>query len=170
MTIRQAKSDDFDTIHEFVKTAFQTAQMPYDNEEDFVLRLRARDTYIPELELVAEENGEIIGHIMFTKLTVNTDEGEYIGLLLAPLAVKLEERSKGIGEKLTYAGFEIGRKLGYTASFLVGYPDYYKKFGYKEIGEFGIENKTGIENEYVLGCEIVKGSLDNIMGYIDYME
>jgi len=170
MKIRQAKKEDYDNIYELVKIAFQTAEMPPDNEEDFVLDLRTRKSYIPELELVAEENGELIGHIMFTKQNIKTHKGEYIGLLLAPLCVKLEYRNQGVGEKLVYAGFEKAKELGYTSSFLAGYPKYYNKFGFKEINEFGIENKTEIPNEFVLGCEIVEGSLANVEGIIDELE
>ena len=170
MTMRQANVDDFDVIYEFVKTAFKTAKDSDGTEQDFVLKLRAGDTYIPELELVAIEDKEIIGHIMFTKLKVTTDNGDYTGLLLAPLAVDLDHRKKGVGESLIYAGFEFARKHGYTSAFLAGNPKYYGRFGFKEIGEFDIENKTSIPNEFVLGCEIVKDALKDIKGKIEYLE
>ena len=170
MEIRQVNKEDYNNINELVKTAFQTAELPYENEEQFVLELRKRDSFIPELELIAEENGEFVGHIMFTKQGVKTDNGDYTGLLLAPLCVKLEYRNQGVGEKLVYAGFEKAKELGYTSSFLAGYPKYYNKFGFKEINEFGIENKTEIPNEFVLGCEIVEGSLANVEGIIDELE
>ena len=169
MDIRQAKNTDFNAIHELVTVAFQTAEMPPDDEQSFVLRLRAGDTYLPELELVATSNNEIIGHIMFAKLNVRTDDGEYTGLLLAPLAVKLEYRNQGIGGRLVYAGFEAAAELGYTSVFLAGNPKYYGRFGFKEIGELGIENKTTIPDQFVLGCEIAEGSLKDVKGYIDYL-
>ncbi|KAI4453028.1 atp-dependent rna helicase rhle-related [Holotrichia oblita] len=151
MILRQAKNDDFNDIYEFVKIAFQTADVKDGTEQDFVLKLRARNTYVPELELVAVEDKEVIGHIMFTKLYVQADNGVYVGLLLAPLAVKLEHRKQGIGESLIGAGFEIAKKLGFSSAFLAGNPKYYGRFGFKEIGEFGIENRTEIPNQFVLG-------------------
>ena len=170
MEIRQSTPKDYDAIHDFVWLAFQTAEMPFDNEHEAVRRWRASDNYIPELELVAEENGEIIGHIMFQKLYIKNDNSEFVGLLLAPLAVKLEYRNKGIGEKLVYAGFEKAKGLGYSSAFLAGNPKYYNRFGFKEIGEFGLENKTEIPNQFVLGCEIIDGSLEKSSGYIDDLE
>ena len=52
----------------------------------------------------------------------------------------------------------------------MGYPKYYERVGFKEIGKLGIENKSGIENEFVLGLEIIVNSLENIKGYIDEIE
>ncbi|MCL2359799.1 N-acetyltransferase [Candidatus Bathycorpusculum sp.] len=168
MDIRTAQAEDFASIYGLVKIAFQTAEMPPANEEDYVLKWRANDNYVPELEFVAEEKGEIIGHIMLQKLIVHTnDDGNYMGLLVAPLCVKLEYRNQGVGGKLLYAGFEKAKEMGYTAAFLAGNPKYYNKFGFKEIDEFGIKNKTTIPNQFVLGCEIIKGSLENIKGFID---
>jgi len=167
VSVRNVQKKDFDSIYELVKIAFQTAEMPPSNEEDYVLKWRASDSYVSELEFVAEEKGEIIGHIMLQKLKIHTNNGIYFGLLVAPLCVKLEFRSLGIGGKLLYAGFEKAKELGYTVAFLAGNPKYYGRFGFKEVSEFGIENKTAIPNQFVLGCEIVKGSLENIKGYID---
>ena len=67
MTIRQATPEDFDAIYSLVKTAFQTAKVSDGGEQDFVLKLR-KGSYIPELELVAEEDGVLIGHIMLIVL------------------------------------------------------------------------------------------------------
>ena len=69
MTIRQATPKDFDAIYSLVKTAFQTAKVSDGGEQDFVLKLR-KGSYIPELELVAEEDGVLIGHIMLTGASI----------------------------------------------------------------------------------------------------
>lgn len=167
MEIRIAKKEDYEKIYQLVKTGFETAKVSDGTEQDFVYELRKRETYIPELELVAEENNTLIGHIMFTKQVVKTKQEDYIGLLVAPLCVKLEERGKRVGEKLMRAGFEKAKELGYTAAFLIGDSNYYKKFGYQQTGKFGIKNIAEVPDQYVLGCEIIKNSLENIEGTID---
>lgn len=96
MTIRQATPKDFDAIYSLVKTAFQTAKVSDGGEQDFVLKLR-KGSYIPELELVAEEDGVLIGHIMLTGASIRENGGCFGTLLLAPLSVALEWRAKGIG-------------------------------------------------------------------------
>ena len=99
MTIRQATPKDFDAIYSLVKTAFQTAKVSDGGEQDFVLKLR-KGRYIPELELVAEEDGVLIGHIMLTGASIRENGGCFGTLLLAPLSVALEWRAKGIGAAL----------------------------------------------------------------------
>jgi len=171
MNIRKTQKTDFDAIYDLVKIAFQTAEMPPSNEEDYVLKWRASDNYISELELVAEEKNELIGHIMLQKLKIHMhDDSEYIGLLIAPLCVKLKYRSQGIGGKLLHAGLDKAKEMGYTAAFLAGNPKYYNRFGFKEITNFAIENKTTVPNQFVLGYEIIPGALKNIKGFIDTLK
>ena len=88
MTIRQATPEDFDAIYSLVKTAFQTAKVSDGDEQDFVLKLR-KGRYIPELELVAEEDGVLIGHIMLTGASIRENGGCFGTLLLAPLSVAI---------------------------------------------------------------------------------
>ena len=71
MTIRPAQAGDYSEIYSLVQTAFATAKVSDGTEQDFVLELRRRDTYRPELELAAEENRQLIGHILLTPLPVS---------------------------------------------------------------------------------------------------
>ena len=81
--------------------AFDSAEYKDGTEQDLVNALRNGNAYIPELSLVAEENGKIIGYIMFTKATVSETEI----LALAPLAVLPEYQRKGVGTAIIwYAG------------------------------------------------------------------
>ena len=89
MKIRVVNKSDFKDIYNLVKEAFKTAQVSDGNEQDFVLELRKRVFYIPSLEFVAEEQGKLIGHIMFTKQAVDLEKGKLKALLIAPLCVDL---------------------------------------------------------------------------------
>lgn len=166
MIIRQAKKEDYDNIYEFVKEAFSTADVSDGTEQDFVVELRGGSTYIPKLEFVALDGEELVGHIMFTRQEVVKKNSIYMGLLVAPLSVKLSHRSEGVGTALMHHGFEEAEKLGYEAAFLAGNPEYYSRFGYEQTTVFGIKNVTEIPDQYVLGCEIKKGSLANVRGTI----
>lgn len=86
MTIRPAQAGDYSEIYSLVQTAFATAKVSDGTEQDFVLELRRRDTYRPELELVAEENGQLIGHILLTILPVQGAPQGLRGLMVAPCA------------------------------------------------------------------------------------
>ncbi len=168
MIIRQEEPKDFAEIYDLVKVAFQTAKVADGNEQDFVNQLRASDNYIPELALVAEENGKLVGHIMLTKNYITASSSKVEALLLAPLCVALEYRNRGIGSKLVEHSFELAKKLGYRAVFVVGDPAYYSRFGFKRSVLFGIR-ALNIPDEYVMVHELVAGALVDVTGTVTVM-
>lgn len=109
MTIRPERPSEFPLLYEFIQTAFATAAVSDGTEQDFTDRLRAGGGYIPELALVAEEDGAIVGHIMLTRTPLQTDSAEYDTLLLAPLSVALSHRSQGVGSALVKAACDKAR-------------------------------------------------------------
>lgn len=135
MTIRKEQPNDFDKVYQVVKTAFETAEQSDGNEQDLVNSLRKSSSYIPELSLVYELNGDIVGHIMFTKLKI----GDHIELALAPLSVLPEYQRQGIGTSLIKEGHRIARSLGYHYSVVLGSERYYPKAGYIPAENFGIK-------------------------------
>ena len=168
--IRVVTESDFKEIYDFVETAFKTAEVSDGTEQDFVLELR-KGAYIPELELVMVDKTGIIGHIMFTEQKVDVTDRSgvpsiFTGLLIAPLSVKLEYRNKGVGAALMKEGFKRAVERGYKAAFLVGNPEYYKRFGFKETGQYGIKNVSEIPDQFVLGCELGQDSLKGLTGSI----
>lgn len=87
--VRQITKADYSTVYNLIKTAFETAEHRDGDEQDFAVNLRNGENYIPELDLVAEMEGSLIGHIMFTKTYVTKpDDSRYNTLLVAPLAVE----------------------------------------------------------------------------------
>lgn len=118
-----------------VQKAFEHTEHTDQDEHYLVGRLRKSDGFIPELSLVAENGGKIIGQIMFTKLKVGNTEQ----LALAPVAVLPEYQGKGVGKALILEGHIIAKNLGYEFSVLIGHPDYYPRLGYVDASEFGIK-------------------------------
>lgn len=168
MRIRQEREEEFPAIYDLVKVAFQTAKVSSGDEQNFVLRLRAGGNYIPELALVAEEDGKLLGHIMLTKTFFVEQGREHEVLLLAPISVVLESRNQGIGKALVEEVFRLAREKDYTAAVLVGDPAYYERFGFRPTLDFGIKNTNGIPDQYVMACELIPGALQNIGGAISF--
>ena len=162
MTIRQATPEDFDAIYSLVKTAFQTAKVSDGDEQDFVLKLR-KGRYIPELELVAEEDGVLIGHIMLPGASIRENGGCFGTLLLAPLSVALEWRAKGSGAALIREALAKAAALGHSSAVLIGDPGYYGRFGFHSAASISY---PGVPGEYTLACELTPGALRNISGAI----
>lgn len=165
--IRQITVADYSTVYKLIQTAFETAEHRDGDEQDFAVNLRNGENYIPELDLVAEMDGRLIGHIMFTKTYVSKPDGSrYNTLLVAPLATLLECRRMGVGAALMNEGFRIAQTMGYQSAFLLGDPDYYQRFGYKLTHLYGI-NHESMPAEYLMTKEFVSGALDGITGLIN---
>lgn len=150
MRIRKETAADYEAVYSVVKRAFAHAEHADGNEQDLVDALRKGDAFIPELSLVAEADGKIVGHIMFTKATV---AGKPV-LALAPLSILPEYQRKGIGQALIQEGHKIAKELGYTHSVVFGSEKYYPKAGYSPAEDFGIKAPFDVPRENFMTCMI----------------
>lgn len=163
MLIRKEEPKDYETIYAVVKDAFDSAEHADGNEQDLVNDLRKGEAFIPDLSLVAEIDGKIVGHIMFTRATV----GESTVLALAPLSVLPEYQRRGIGISLIQAGHKIADQLGYGYSIVLGSEKYYPKAGYLPAGKFGIKPPFDVPDENFMAYKI-KGNAPDVYGVIRY--
>lgn len=163
--IRQAEEKDYNSIYAVVKTAFESAEHADGNEQDLVNALRMGDSYIPELSLVYEIDGKIVGHILFTKATV----GEKTVLALAPLSVLPEYQRQGIGLSLIDAGHRIAKMQGYEYSVVLGSEKYYPKAGYVPADTFGILPPFDVPRENFMVCKL-SGNATAVHGAMKYAE
>lgn len=167
LIVRQITEADYSTIYNLIKTAFETAEHCDGDEQDFAVNLRNGVNYISELDLVAELDGVLIGHIMFTKTYVTRPDGnKYNTLLVAPLSVLLEYRSIGAGSALMKEGLRIAQAMGYESAFLIGDPNYYLRFGYQPTLQYSISHES-IPAEYLMAKEFEPGALDGVTGVIN---
>jgi len=162
--IRQECEADYDSVFEVVKSAFETMEVASGDEQDLVNRLRKSTVFVPELSLVAEHDGNILGHIMFTKMKVGT----HPALALAPVAVLPKYQKQGIGAKLIVEGHRIARELGHSVVILVGHPDYYPRFGYKPAGEYNIQAPFDVPVDAFMVMELREGGLKEVSGMIEF--
>lgn len=116
--IRRETPEDYKEIHNVVKTAFASAEHSDGDEQELVERLRASSAYLPELALVAEEDGEIVGYLLMTEITV----GETAAVTVGPLAVLPCAQGRGIGGALIRAGHEIAKKWGMGSAYCWAMP------------------------------------------------
>ncbi len=117
MLVRPEKQEEFPYLYDFIRTAFATARVSDGSEPDFVDVLREGVNYIPELALVAEKEGKIIGHILFTRTYLSIPGGRSEALLLAPVAIATEKRDKGMGAALIREGMSRAKGMGFRAVF-----------------------------------------------------
>jgi predicted N-acetyltransferase YhbS len=170
MNIRQENRNDYDTIYQLVRTAFETAKVKDGHEQDFVNSLRDSSKYIPELALVAEEDGSIIGHIMLSRTCVENETGKFEALHLAPVSVVLEHRNQGVGSKLIQTAMKLATDMGFQAVFLAGDPAYYRRFGFVPTIRYGIKYSAEIPEElvdHIMVCELAPNALDGVYGKVE---
>ena len=137
-----------------------------------VEEIRAKRFYLPELELVMVEDGEVIGYVMFSRFHL---EGKYENelLLLSPAAVKTELQRQHISKELIEYGFEKARKLGYRAVLVEGNPMNYRSRGFVTSADHGITAHSSVglpAPECLMVRELVTGGLEGITGQLRYTD
>lgn len=158
--IRAETDADHAAIHAVNAAAFPTAA-----EADLVdaLRQQAR----PLISLVAEQDGAIVGHILFTPVTLDSRADLRI-MGLAPMAVAPDHQRSGIGSALIRAGLEQCRQLGYSAVVVLGHPEYYPRFGFVPSVRFHLRSEYDVPDEVFMVQELEPGALDGVSGTARY--
>lgn len=163
MLIRKEEPKDYEIIYSVVKSAFDSAEHADGNEHDLVKALRKGEAYISELSLVAEIDGKIVGHIMFTKAKVEDNTV----LALAPLSVIPEYQRQGIGTALIKEGHRIAKELGYGYSIVLGSETYYPRVGYFPAERYGVSPSFTVASENFMVYRL-KEDAPSIQGILKY--
>ncbi len=143
------------------------------NESAFESRAEAnlvdtlRELAQPVVSLVAVENGEVVGHIMFSPVVLSEDPDLKL-MGLAPMAVVPEFQHHGIGSALVREGLEKCRQLGCAAVVVLGHPDYYPRFGFLPSSRFDIDSEYEVPEEVFMLIELQPGALSGKNGRVKY--
>ena len=137
IVIRNETHDDVCAITEVTIAAFKTLEISNHTEQFIVEALRAAKALT--VSLVAEMDGRVVGHIAFSPVTISDGTGNWYGL--GPVSVLPECQRQGIGKALIEEGLSRLKGLNAQGVCLVGHPDYYRKFGFK--------NEPGLVHEGV---------------------
>ncbi len=165
LTIRPETPADYPAVREINLAAFDTAV-----EADLADSMRDTPEYISELSLVAELDGVLVGHALFSEVTIEQETGKLTALSLGPIAVLPEHQRHGIGSALIEHGHQRGRELGYPFVVLIGHPWYYPRFGYVEARPHGLVTIWEVSDPVFMVCELKAGALGNAAGTIRYPE
>lgn len=149
--IRKETKADFEIVQKVIERAFENESYSDHKEHFLVSKLRKSDAFIPELSLVAEHNNMIIGHILLTKLTIETiDKKNIQSLALAPVSVLPEYQKKGVGSALILESHKIAKNLGFKSIILLGHKDYYPRFGYEPTVKYGLKSPFDVPDEFFM--------------------
>ena len=160
MLIRLEQPADVAAIHAINGAAFETSA-----EADLVDALRAQAA--PTISLVADHDGSIVGHILFSPVSLTGhDELKIMGL--APMAVVPAQQRRGIGSALVREGLEHCRARGSGAVVVLGHPEFYPRFGFVPASRFGITSEYDVPDEAFMALELEIGVLEGKTGAIRY--
>lgn len=168
--IREEQKQDYKTVEHVIKEAFANVSISDQTEHELVSNIRNSDAYIRELSLVAidKDTGQIVGHILYSKIAIINEEHSIESLALAPVSVTLTYQNKGVGKLLIEESLRIASKLGYESVIVLGHPNYYPKFGFQKASRWGIKAPFQVPDEVFMALELKKDSLKNVSGVVKY--
>ncbi len=165
LLVKQINQNDFAITENITREAFWNVYKPGCSEHLVLNKLRKSQSYIKELDLVAMNNNQVVGHIISTKAkVVDSLNKEYEVLCVGPLSVLPDFQKKGIGGKLMKESIKIAKRLGFRGMILFGNPDYYHRFGFRNAKEFEITTKDYQNFEPFMALELFKNALIDVKG------
>lgn len=159
--IREEALTDIVAIERINEQAFGLPQ-----EAQLVAALRAAGKIA--LSLVAVVDGVVVGHALFSPVTIEGNcEGE-TAVALGPIAVDPVWQGQGVGGQLVREGMVRCRERGFTAMIVLGHPTYYPRFGFVPASRFGLRSEYKVRDEVFMAQPLQAGALSNCSGLVKY--
>ena len=164
--IRLEREEDYREVEALTREAFWNVYRP-GCLEHYVLHCYRNDAaFMPELDLVMEVDGKIIGHVMYAHSAIKADNGSMIPIMtFGPISIAPEYKRQGYGKILLDYSMEQAEKKGAGALAIVGNIDFYGKSGFVPAKTRGIRYEDDPEADYFLIKELKPGFLDGISGF-----
>lgn len=161
MSVRREKLADIPAIREISESVFGQP-----GEADLVDALRA--TGKVALSLVAVDDDDVVGYVLFSPAVIEAKRGNIAALGMAPLAVTPLRQRCGIGSQLIRTGIDQCRQLGHERVVVVGHPEYYRRFGFVRADKFGLRCEYDVPVENFMVLALTPGALENCAGLARY--
>lgn len=161
LIIRNEKEADRRIVEEITRRAFYNLYIPGCVEHYLVHLMREHEDFIPELDFVAELDGQVVGNIMFTRAALTDEQGVETNILtFGPLCIAPEHQRKGFGKKLMEHAFRQAAGMGCGVIVIFGSPANYVSSGFKSCKKFNICLDNGKFPAAMMVKELKEGSLD----------
>jgi putative acetyltransferase len=161
VVIRREAPEDGAAVREVNERAFEQP-----DEAEIVDRLRSHGKVL--LSLVAVREDRVVGHILFTRVVVESCEESFTAVGLGPMAVLPELQKRGVGSLLVREGLDACRKREHEVVVLVGHPEYYPRFGFVPASRYGLTCEFEVPDEVFMAVELREGALAGRTGRVRY--
>lgn len=168
VTFRPERPADHRAVELLTRDAFWGTGSPRCSEHLLVRRLREAAAFLPELDVVAEDGGELVGHVVWSRARV-VEAGPHGPVThdvvtFGPLSVAPAHQGRGIGTALLRHTMAAAARLGHRAVVVYGHPDYYPRQGFVRGADVGITGPGGIAPDALMARELVPGGLVGVRG------
>lgn len=160
LNVRSERPEDFAAVEAINTEAFER-----DAEALLVQALRDRDGTI---SMVAEVDGVVCGHILFSTITLASGSFPVAPLGLGPMSVLPDRQNRHIGTALVEAGLAECQRRGAPFVVVLGHPEYYPRFGFVPASTFGVRCKWPVPDEVFMALELTQDSLRDVTGVVHY--
>ena len=158
--IRPETTADHEAIRHVNRLAFS-------QDEEARLVDALREGGFVRVSLVAEKEGQVVGHILFSDLPIITGDGTVAALALAPMAVLPELQRQGIGSALVQSGLATCRLQSHRIVVVLGHAHFYPRFGFSPKLAAHLESPFSGSDSF-MALELVPGALDGVVGRVQY--
>jgi putative acetyltransferase len=158
--IRNETPDDHSAVREVNERAFGRP-----NEATLVDMLRSANKAL--ISLVALDQGRVVGHILFSTVSVVVAPENFRGVGLGPMSVLPEFQNMGIGSSLVREGLEACKREKYGAVVVLGHTKFYPRFGFSKAKDYGLDNEYDATDAFMV-MELEGGVLEGVSGLVKY--
>ena len=159
--IRYESPRDYTAVRRINERAFEGPA-----EADIVDSLRG--IAHPQISLVAVIDGQVVGHIFFSPVSIESGSSIFYAVGLGPMAVLPEYQGQAIGSRLVRQGLLECKRLGHTIAVVIGHPDYYPRFGFTKAVEKGLTYEYEVPDEAFMVAELTPDALRGRIGVVKY--
>ena len=165
LIIRNERENDYRAVEQLIREAFWNLYVPGCNEHFILHNLRNSSDFIPELDFVAEKEGQIVGQIVYSRGIISYARGEDKEVIsFGPVSVMPAFQRQGVGSALITQTINLARKMGFSAICIYGDPRYYTRFGFRCGEKYEIKSADDKFAVALQVLELQQGALDNRPG------
>ena len=160
--VRAETAEDYTVVR-------QVNELAFGGSDEAVLVGKLRAVADPQISLVAVKDGQVVGHIFFSPVSIEISDAAVLALGLAPMAVLPEYQKQGLGSQLVREGLKECQRIGCNVVVVLGHPEYYPRFGFVPAKQKELRCEYAVPDEVFMVAELKPQALDGRRGLVKYL-